>query len=119
MIDKDTPNGLKSIGKIYVVEYDNGEPYEDGFHCVDGIFYSKEAAEKYLTNMGLIKTEPLHSNGTPSWIEPEYVCSMDNMYCENCPKFDDYECDEYELRQESEWDNSSYTIYEHDLLDIV
>lgn len=111
------PKGFKSVRKVYVVDYDNGEMYEDGMHCVDGIFQSRKAAEKYLRDIGAIKDSKYES-----WSFPEYVCSMNNMYCENCPKFgedDDYGCEEYELRIDSEWDNSYYTIHEYDLFDIV
>lgn len=115
-MDKRIPNGLQQIGKIYIIDYDNGEPYEDGAHYVYGVFQSREAAEKCLKDIGAIKDSRY---GT--WSSPDYVCSMGNMDCEECPKFgNEYECcEEYDRRLESEWDCSYYTIEEYDLLDIV
>lgn len=121
MINKEIPEGFKSVGKIYIVDYDNGEPYEDNMHYVDNIFYSREAAEKYLENNGLIKNE---NRFGATWSSPKYVCSMNNMNCKDCPKYkgedengwDYYDCDEYDKRWEDEWDDSFYTIEEHNLL---
>lgn len=122
MINKKIPSGFNSIDKIYVVEYDNGEMYDDAFHCVDKVFNTYESAQNYLESiLGLVKQEPIYKNANPTWSEADYVCSMNNINCDDCPKCDgyDYGCDEYEARLDSEWDNSYYTIEEYDLLDIM
>lgn len=122
MINKEIPNGFNSFGKVYVVDYDNGEPYEDNFHCINNIFTSREEAEKYLADKGTVKREWTYHE--PTWSFPEYICSMNNIDCQDCPKYkgkdenywDYYDCDEYDERWEREYDNSFYTIEEYDLL---
>ena len=121
MIGKEIPEGFKSVTKVYVVNYDNGEPYEDGFHCIDNIFSTYEEAEKYLIDMDTIKRE--WGFGKPTWSFPKYVCSMNNMDCEDCPKREQdvdengYRyCEEEFERDTSEYDNSFYTIEEYNLL---
>ena len=36
--------------KVYVVQADNGESYEEYSHWTEGVFASKESAEKYIEN---------------------------------------------------------------------
>lgn len=119
MIDKEIPEGFESIGKVYVVEYDNGEMYEDAFHHTDKIFNTRDAAQNYLIDMGLFGDADSMEE-SQIWREPKYVCDMNNINCDDCPMFhedeDNFGCTEYEDRMESEWDNSFYTIHEYDLL---
>lgn len=42
---------------VYVVWYDDNEPYEDNYQRIDTIFSSWEEAENYLNKKGLIKKE--------------------------------------------------------------
>ena len=42
---------------VYVVWYDDNEPYEDNYQCIDAIFSSWDEAENYLNNKQLIKKE--------------------------------------------------------------
>lgn len=116
----DIPDCFKPVGKVYVVNYDNGELWEDAFHCVEQVFNTREAAQNYLIDLGLIgDADSMEESET--WREPKYVCSMNNMICDECPKFENqYEhCKEYEERIDSEWDNSYYTIEEYNLIDVV
>ena len=39
------------MSNVYVVWYDNGESWEDNFRCIEKIFSTREAAEKYLDDM--------------------------------------------------------------------
>ena len=41
----------------YVVWYDDCEPYEDNYQCIDAIFSSWEEAENYLNERAVVKKE--------------------------------------------------------------
>lgn len=126
MFDREIPNGFDSVSKVYLVEYDNGEPYEENFHYIKGVFKTQEAAEKYLDSKYERKhTKYWHVNSAVDdivWGYPKFICSMNNIDCEDCPKCKDYEngwdcCEEYDSRLDSEYDNSYYIILKYDLLD--
>ena len=38
------------LTKVYVVQADNGEEYEDYNHWTEGVFTSEESAEKYISD---------------------------------------------------------------------
>lgn len=42
---------------VYVVWYDNGEPYEDNYSCIDRIFSSWKEAEEWLNSNDLVRHE--------------------------------------------------------------
>lgn len=43
--------------KVYVCWYDNCEEYEDNFQCIDGIFRTLEAAERFCFDKGYKRVE--------------------------------------------------------------
>lgn len=109
-----------NVGKVYLVWYDNGEAYEDSFSCVEAVFNSLDAAEKYLDDRHKRDWLRGYKGERQTWSDPKFICSMNNMDCDDCPKSgletDDYiDCDEYEERMDSEWDNDYWYIEEHEL----
>lgn len=113
---------FNAIGKVYLVWCDNGEMYEDSFSYVETVFNSKSAAEKYLDDRHERGELVGYKGERQTWSDPKFVCSMNNMNCEDCPRggLDNgyccaLECDEYEERMDSEWDNSFWYIEEMDL----
>lgn len=57
-------SNLLTNDKVYVVWYDNGEPYEDGFSDIDAIFKTVEEAKRYVKEEGYTRKESygLHIN---------------------------------------------------------
>lgn len=106
-----------TVDKVYLVWHDNGEQYEDSFSYVCHAFKSKESAVRCLEE----GYELERGNDRQIWREKPYVCSMGNMDCDECPKGGngsskwDWDCEELEPRQESEWDNTFWYIEEMDL----
>lgn len=126
MIEHEIPDGFESVSKVYLVEYDNCEPYEDNYHAIEHVFKTREDAEKYLDREYERRpTRRWSVNGfvdDVEWVYPKFVCSMNNMDCEDCPKCKDYEngwddCEEYDARMDSEYYNPSWSILEYNLLD--
>lgn len=107
------------MSKVYLVYCDNGEPYEDGFCYVNCIFTTREHAVEYIEKeLGCIKRDGWRRE---EWEEPKYVCSMNNIDCEDCPNYnlDEYEenfCEEYNERLDSEYDYTFYYIEEGELV---
>lgn len=110
------PDGFKSVKKVYAIEYDNGEAWEDAYHDIDLIFDNRDEVVRYLIDRGLFGNTYDVRESTV-WKAPKYVCSMGNIDCEGCPKCngDDF-CDEWDDRMDSEWDNSFYMIREYDVI---
>ena len=110
-----------NVGKVYLVWWDNGEPWEDNSELVEAVFNNLDSAEKYLDDRH--KRDELRGyNGEhQTWSDPKFVCSMNNMDCEDCPKGGlndddwDWECDKLDERTDSEWDNCYWYIEEHEL----
>ena len=116
--------------KVYEVHYDNGESWEDHYECIECLYSTYDGAVKYLEERGTIAEKGWQ--GKPIWKFPEYVCSMNNIDCNDCEKYydsdkydgtkwvvDDYyetdECPELWERQMDVYDYSSYTIIEHEV----
>lgn len=125
MFEYESPDGFESIGKVYLVEYDNGESYEDNYNNIEHVFKTRDDAEKYLdSEYERRPTKRWTANGfvdDVEWSYPKFVCSMNNMDCEDCPKCKDYEdgwddCDEYYERMNSQYENPYWSILEYDLL---
>lgn len=72
--------------KVYVVWYDNGEEYEDNYQDISKIFSTKEAAVKYLEDSGKQLKNDWYEE---AWGLPEFVCSMGDIYCYDCPLYDE------------------------------
>lgn len=91
--------------KAYIVWYDNGEEYEDNYQCIEKIFATREAAEEYLDEE--YERFDCMLGGT-GWKIPEFVCSMGNIDCRKCPKYNEFMacetgfcCEEEEKRFDS------------------
>ena len=120
MFENKIPDGFKSIGKIYLVEYDNGKEYEDNDTYIESVFKTRDDAERYLDSKyerKYIKCWPENSliNGV-EWRCPKFVCSMKNIDCEKCPKCNG-DCDGYWERIGSEYEGPSWYILEYDLIE--
>ena len=118
--------------KVYEVHYDNGQAWEDNWQSTDAICATYEGAVKYIEERGAVAEKDWQ--GKPVWKYPEYVCSKNNIDCNDCEKYydsdkydgtkwivdDDYETDECpELweREINSTDYSSYTIIEHEVIE--
>lgn len=68
---------------VYVVWYDDNEPYEDNYQCIDAIFSSWDEAENYLNNKQLIKKESdwnwVYSAGISGKVKKSPIGNMTNM----------------------------------------
>lgn len=100
------------MDKIYVVHGDNGEAYEDGWDWIESIFTSGDYAVEYIENeLGCVKTD---DKWRETWKRPKYVCSMNNIDCYDCPKYDkdddEIPCEEYDERMDNEWDSTYFYI---------
>lgn len=122
--------------KVYVVWWNNGEEWEDNWQFIDKIFLTREAAEKYLGDIGFIKEEH-KAWKTYDWEnhkvldtyirdKKEYVCKEGYTECDNCQKYlewidNDYEpedfCDEYDNMPDGYPDYTSYEIQEWEVLE--
>lgn len=121
---------------VYVVWYDNGEQWEDNYQYIDGIFLTREAAEKYLD-------EEYQRYDTKQWDgkQNKFVdavawkkkprekqpCSRGYSNCDECRKYldwldNDYEpedfCDEYDDMDDFDWYKyESWEIREWEVLE--
>lgn len=113
LLDKNAKRiASRGIMKVYEVHYDNMEAWEDNFFCAECFYSTYEGAVKYLEEeMGLIKD--VAYDGKPVWNCPKFVCSMNNIDCEDCEKNDDEdECEEWFDRFDSEHYHPQWTIVE-------
>lgn len=99
------------MDKVYVVWYDNGEPYEDNYSDIKCIFSSYDAAAKYLDSQGYERYDIKLWNNSGKYVDSvawrhdmNYICKEGYDRCENCRKYmdwvysdyeDDEPCDEY------------------------
>lgn len=105
--------------RVYVIWYDNCEPYEDGFQCIEKIFASYDDAKKYLDNMGYVsKTEMRYCNWDSDVLDNEpnnrrkeiEVWGLPIPECAgNCERCD---YDKYKECGYAPYDNSEWTIQE-------
>ena len=107
------------MSNVYVVWFDNGESWEDNFRCIEKIFSTREAAEKYLDD-GYVRTKD------NLW-EPEYyTCKIrgDNN-CSLCDKYNawidsDYDvdapCEEYDKLPDN-YEHPSWDIQVYEVVD--
>ena len=122
------PDGFDTIDTVYLVEYDNGEPYEDNYHDIQLVFDTREDAEKYLDNRYVReKTNKHTSDGVIEniiWRYPQSSCSMNNIGCDKCPKYMRFDeessewvkCEERYKLIEPYYDESSWCIIEYDVI---
>lgn len=89
------------LDKVFIVEIDNCEPYEDGFRFIDKVFSDYNDAIKYVTDT--LKMVPCEHS--------------DNQWGKKIPVYEDYEREDF--LDEEEWqeylrekDNPSYTVEE-------
>lgn len=83
--------------KVYMVWYDNGEPWEDGYSCCEKIFSTLEAAEKFLDETeNVVKVEDVvggKHTGKFMWVHPdreEFTCSKGFTDCNDCKLYNDW-----------------------------
>lgn len=63
-----------SVTNVYLVWYDNMEPYEDGYTCVQAAFSTRKKAEEYIKGKGYAYGKPAEPFGWagPCWHKVEY-----------------------------------------------
>lgn len=83
--------------KVYAIEYNNGEPYEDNYTSIEYIFDTYESAKKYLDSFGLVYNEQKSFSyyNNAATVMDGYWCLPDN--------------------EEADYDNEEWTIIEYEL----
>lgn len=84
--------------KVYVVWYDNGEPWGDNFSDIEAIFATREDAEKYL-NKYYVRDEISKSKWQHDKTIGDYTCRCGFKKCDGednlCPVYEKWEDDGY------------------------
>lgn len=106
------------MDSVFLVWYDNGEPYEDNYRCVEKIFRSYKRAEKYLVEENDCRKDV--SLGYTVWKPKKDVCPYgitDACKCkpETCPLFlpdkdEPEECQHCDILLGNEYRTHFYTI---------
>lgn len=126
--------------KVYVVWWDNGEQWEDHWQNIDGIFLTREVAEKYLDeNYERYMSKSYDSKShkmidVVKWklkpVEPKVCKTTGYEYCDDCDKYLDWldnDCEPEDFCEEysnegyyGSYDEVSYDswyIEEHEVLE--
>lgn len=91
--------------KVYVVQADNCEAYEDYWYWMEGVFSSKELAEQYIEkekaryDSDIARIDELNERYCEDQLSDEELCelsSLNNYWCKSrwCPH---YWIEEYEM----------------------
>lgn len=104
---------MSDNNKVYVVWWDNGEPWEDNYQDIEVIFATREEAEEYLdarydryeTKTYDTKLKKLVS--CYMWehhvSDEPYTCKDGRTECEGCPKYEEwFEAEEMDISYEED-----------------
>lgn len=84
---------------VYLTIYNNGEPYEDNYEAVRGVFSSHELAEQEIFNRGYTVEEVGRFSGEVYYFRPEKTdgpCVHGFNSWHDCDEDGSFDCDFFE-----------------------